>query len=271
MDYMEAALLAIEAYGGALDRSGNPLINHAVAVSERVESADAKLASLLHDVLEDTSWSADDLRARGVPEEIVQAVEIVSRPDGESYEDFIARVVSAGGSEGALAREVKIADPTENIGRVHELPPDDRSRLESRYRKAFAALGVPVPEVPDPAATEPPGVVLVRGESPDASWILEASLDDEGDLVIAGQDFGRLAVDLFGDSDYEYWIRVDASLKPKLLAVLERSGGRASDAPWGKADDLRLLEELKAQGFETSSALMRWLDDNGVRYVFSSY
>lgn len=140
MEFFAAELLAREAFGGARDRTGGLLIEHGIAVAARVAGADAKIAGVLHDVLEDTSWSAADLRAREVPDEIVAAVEIVTRRDEETYEDFVGRIASARGGRGRLAREVKVADLTENLARVHQLPPTTGSRLESRYRNALAIL-----------------------------------------------------------------------------------------------------------------------------------
>jgi hypothetical protein len=91
-------------------------------------------------VLEDTDWTTEDLRARGIPELSVRAVEIVTRKDGESYPSFIERVATARGAEGDLARAVKIADTNHNLSRVGQLPPGEREVLASRYRQALERL-----------------------------------------------------------------------------------------------------------------------------------
>jgi (p)ppGpp synthase/HD superfamily hydrolase len=136
----QAKSIARQALSGIRDRFGEPVLEHSVAVSEEVEDAPARIAGLLHDLLEDTDWTADDLRERGVPELSVRAVEIVTRKDGESYPTFIERVATARGAEGDLARAVKIADTNHNLSRVGQLPPGEREALASRYCQALERL-----------------------------------------------------------------------------------------------------------------------------------
>jgi (p)ppGpp synthase/HD superfamily hydrolase len=136
-----AESIARQALSGIRDRFGDPVVDHSAAVGQAVGSSPtSRTASLLHDVLEDTDWTADDLRARGIPELAVRVVEIVTRRKGESYPSFIERIASARGAEGRLARAVKIADAKHNLSRVERLPAPERTVLAARYRQALEEL-----------------------------------------------------------------------------------------------------------------------------------
>jgi (p)ppGpp synthase/HD superfamily hydrolase len=101
-----------------------------------------RAAAVLHDVLEDTGWTGDNLRRAGVPEVVIEAVEHVScreNPEKERYRDFIERTAVAEGEAGRIARRVKHADLLVNMGRVHELPGGE-SMLEKRYVPALERI-----------------------------------------------------------------------------------------------------------------------------------
>ena len=70
----EAVALALEAHRGQKDRAGQPYILHPLRVMCRVQTPAEKITALLHDVIEDSNTTLEDLRARGFPEEIVKAV-----------------------------------------------------------------------------------------------------------------------------------------------------------------------------------------------------
>jgi hypothetical protein len=108
-------------------------LRHALAVAGRVDGADAKLAAILHDAVEDGACSLDDLRAAEIPEAVVVAVSVLTRGPLDSYGAYIARI---GGSGNELARVVKLADLAANLAR---LDPEHAS-LERRYRDAVRTL-----------------------------------------------------------------------------------------------------------------------------------
>ena len=116
MEWHEAVAIAAQAHGPQRDRSGILELAHAVEVASALgegASADELAAAVLHDVLEDTAWTADDLARAGVPPVVIEAVEHVSRieePEQETYRAFIARTAAAEGEAGRIARRVKLAD-----------------------------------------------------------------------------------------------------------------------------------------------------------------
>ena len=92
MSHLENAIrIAVAAHQGQLDRAGQPYILHPLRVMARCQSADEKIVAVLHDVVEDTHWSFDDLRKEGFSEVIIQALDCVTKREGEPYEDFVRR------------------------------------------------------------------------------------------------------------------------------------------------------------------------------------
>lgn len=134
--YVEAYRLAEEAHKGQLDKGGKPYIEHPVRVAQMCKSLEAKTVAMLHDVIEDTFLTEDDLYKAGFDEKIVQTVVDLTRKDGETYMDFIRRL-----SVNELAREVKIADLHDNmdVSRLNDIKENDVARLK-KYLKAFKYL-----------------------------------------------------------------------------------------------------------------------------------
>lgn len=132
----DAVALAARAHRGQKDKAGAPYVLHPLRMMLAVKSEAAMMAAVLHDVVEDTEWTLERLRGEGVPEEVLAAVECLTRREGESYDDFIVRVRG-----NRIAREVKLADLEDNmnIRRMGQVRPKDLERLE-RYHRAWCAL-----------------------------------------------------------------------------------------------------------------------------------
>lgn len=142
---LEAERIATEAHAGQADKSGRPYIEH----PRRVAAWAARLnpdvpaavvdAAWLHDVLEDTALTRDDLAARGISPEAIAMVEALTKRDGEPPEAYFARVLACPG-----ALEVKRADLADNTDpdRLGRLDDATRSRLEAKYAAAFRMLGI---------------------------------------------------------------------------------------------------------------------------------
>src|SRR5215475_6553427 len=86
-----AIMIAAQAHLGQRDKGGAPYILHPLRMMMRMESEAAMIAATLHDVVEDSDWTLDRLRAEGFSEEVLQAVDCLTRRDGETYEKFVAR------------------------------------------------------------------------------------------------------------------------------------------------------------------------------------
>lgn len=132
----DAIALALQAHRGQLDRAGQPYILHPLRVMMLVSGIEARIVAVLHDVVEDTPTTLDDLRALGYSEAIVTAVDHLTRRDDETYEQFIERI-----KPHPLARHVKLADLMDNMDlrRIDHLGEGDLERLR-RYQAAWHAL-----------------------------------------------------------------------------------------------------------------------------------
>jgi (p)ppGpp synthase/HD superfamily hydrolase len=92
--------------------------------------------AILHDVVEDTDWTIEQLRAEGFSEEVLQAVACLTHRENENYDEFLARIES-----NAIARRVKLADLEDNmdVRRLNALTEKDLQRLQ-RYHPAWVKL-----------------------------------------------------------------------------------------------------------------------------------
>ncbi len=109
----KALEIATKAHKGQVDKAGVDYIEHPKAVARRCSTAEGRIAALLHDTIEDTEVSAEELIESGIPEEIVKAVVLVTKdrkdPD-YSYETYLKRI-----KENPIARMVKMADLLHNM------------------------------------------------------------------------------------------------------------------------------------------------------------
>ncbi|WP_371635090.1 HD domain-containing protein [Streptomyces zaomyceticus] len=135
----EVDALADRAHAGQTDLIGVPYVEHVRAVAAGLAPFGPHLAmaGLLHDIVEDTEWTAEQLRAAGIPDRVVAVVEAVTNVPGTSYEEKIRRI-----AEDPDATLVKIADNAHNSrsDRAAALPPGKRERLAAKYRAARRVL-----------------------------------------------------------------------------------------------------------------------------------
>lgn len=134
--YQQALAIAENAHKGQVDKAGVAYIQHPLYVASLVEGELAKTIALLHDVVEDSAWTLEDLRMEGLSEEVVQAVGILTKNRDESYEEYLMHV-----KQNPLARQVKLADLQHNsdLSRLTTVTEIDRKRAE-KYRRAIAFL-----------------------------------------------------------------------------------------------------------------------------------
>jgi len=127
--------IACKVHENQLDKGGNPYILHPIAVSEMVDTEDEKIVALLHDTVEDTSITFEELKDYGFSNEIIIAIKAITKIKGESYEDYIDRV-----KDNPIALKVKIADLKHNMD-LRRIPNPSRKDHE-RVRKYINTLKV---------------------------------------------------------------------------------------------------------------------------------
>ncbi len=133
MDIIEISKrVASRAHNGQFRRDGyTPYINHPAAVAAKLvgESAVVVATAWLHDVLEDTTETPETLRAAGLPDSVIHAVEMLTKTKGESYEEYLLGV-----HQNWIAKKVKIADIIHNLGYA----PTERQMI--KYAKGLLTL-----------------------------------------------------------------------------------------------------------------------------------
>ena len=129
--------IAVEAHKGQIDKGGSPYILHPLRVMMSVDLELEKIVAVLHDVVEDSNWTFEDLLAEGFSIEVIEALQSVTKesPD-EDYDLFIQRAM-----QNPIARKVKIADLRDNLDvtRISEITDTDVKRI-NKYKKALKLL-----------------------------------------------------------------------------------------------------------------------------------
>ncbi len=140
----EAIALAHRAHGGQVDKGGHPYIGHPLRVMAAVEDGEAQIVAVLHDAIEDSDLTLADLTAAGFPAVITQALDAITKREGEVYEAYLQRVMA-----NPLALGVKIADMEDNcdLSRIAQPTAQDYARLAKyqsilpRFKAALGPLG----------------------------------------------------------------------------------------------------------------------------------
>jgi (p)ppGpp synthase/HD superfamily hydrolase len=120
MQLNKAIDIATAAHEGQSSKTGGPFIDHVRRVAEHVAGDDETLVAWLHDVVEKgPGWTFDRLRAEGFSDAVIEAVDAMSKRDGEDYFDFVRRSIA-----NPLARPVKRADLTDNLAQMRQMGGD---------------------------------------------------------------------------------------------------------------------------------------------------
>ena len=134
----KAMSIAYNAHHGQVDKSGVPYVFHPLHLAESMEDEISCCAALLHDVVEDTSVTLEEL-AQQFPAEVVEAVALLTHDPREDYFDYVRRI-----KENPVAKKVKLADLAHNSDSSRfagvPVPEGQIGRLRSKYTKAKTIL-----------------------------------------------------------------------------------------------------------------------------------
>lgn len=130
-----AMQIACRAHAGQTDKAGYPYIHHPLHLAEQMTEEYAVCAALLHDVMEDTDVSEQEL-AQVMPPEVMEALRLLTHDESVPYMDYVRAI-----SHHPIARAVKLADLAHNsdLSRLDEVTPKALSRVE-KYAAAMALL-----------------------------------------------------------------------------------------------------------------------------------
>ena len=133
----KAMKIAYDAHHGQLDKGGLPYVFHPWHLAEQMDDEISTIAALLHDVVEDTDWTLEQLEAEGFPPESMEALGLLTHPEGQPYMEYVA-----GLRHNSVAVKVKLADLRHNsdFTRLSAVTAGQRARLEQKYAPAFALL-----------------------------------------------------------------------------------------------------------------------------------
>lgn len=142
-----AISIAWEYHQDQLDKSGAPYFNHLLGVmnlvsNEHDSSGSIKSTAILHDVLEDTECTVEDLVMADISTTVIKAVIMLTRKEDEPYSDYIDRLSDTSDEStyaAIIAKKVKIADLKHNLS--HERQFDGWESLKPRYEKSLEILG----------------------------------------------------------------------------------------------------------------------------------
>jgi len=140
MSTLERAIaIAAEAHAGQVDKAGAPYVLHPLRIMLRLSTSDERIVGVLHDVCEDCpGWNFDRLRAEGFLPHLIEALQSVTKRDGEDYEAFVRRA-----AVNPIGRRVKLADLHDNcdLSRISQPTEHDHARID-KYRRAITMIEV---------------------------------------------------------------------------------------------------------------------------------
>ena len=132
----KAMKLCFEAHKGQIDKSGMPYVFHPFHVAEQMTDENTTIVALLHDVIEDTSYTLQDLRDMGFDQDILDALALMTHDKNVAYMDYVANL-----KDNDIARTVKLADLRHNsdLTRLDEIDETALKRVE-KYKAAMQML-----------------------------------------------------------------------------------------------------------------------------------
>ncbi len=135
--FERALALATLNHAGQVDKAGEPYVMHVIRVMQGVHDHDEKIIALLHDLIEDTTITVEDLMGFGFSQQTIHSVKLLTRDPKEDYMDYIKKL-----SHDRRARHVKLSDLRDNQDHTRlKNPMTEESQIRlAKYQKAEAFL-----------------------------------------------------------------------------------------------------------------------------------
>lgn len=130
----DALRIAVDAHNGQKDLDGNPVILHPIAVGLAGNNREEIIGGFLHDVVEDTEFTFNDLLARGVDKTIVETLQLLTHTKDISYDEYVQRIVTSGNS---IAIHIKYNDLKHNLKRGRT---GGHWKIVAKHEKALAII-----------------------------------------------------------------------------------------------------------------------------------
>ncbi len=131
----KALRLSFEAHKGQVDKTGMPYVFHPFHLAEQMDDEISTVCALLHDVVEDTDITFENLLQMGFPQTVIDVLKLLTHEDSIPYMDYVAKIAG-----NPIAKKVKIADLTHNSDTTRLDVVDEKA--ESRCKKYQQALEI---------------------------------------------------------------------------------------------------------------------------------
>lgn len=132
----KALLLCFQAHKDQTDKSGLPYVFHPFHLAEQMETEETTAVALLHDVVEDTPYTLEDLKNMGFDQAILDALALLTHDDDTDYMDYVRAIRT-----NPIARAVKLADLRHNSDLSRLDTVDDKALVrKAKYEQALALL-----------------------------------------------------------------------------------------------------------------------------------
>ena len=131
-----ALKLCFDAHKDQIDKSGMPYVFHPFHLAEQMADENTTIVALLHDVIEDTEYTLDDLRKFGFAEDVLSAISLMTHADDVPYMEYVVKIKT-----NPIAKAVKLADLKHNsdMSRLDQITQTDEERAK-KYKQAIELL-----------------------------------------------------------------------------------------------------------------------------------
>lgn len=132
----KALKLCFEAHKDQTDKTGLPYVFHPFHLAEQMNDEYTTICALLHDVVEDTDYTIDDLKNMGFPIEVLEALKLLTHDPSVPYMDYVVAL-----SDNEIAKSVKLADLRHNSDLTRLDVVDEWAiKRNEKYKKALEYL-----------------------------------------------------------------------------------------------------------------------------------
>ena len=133
----KAIKLCYEAHAGQVDKGGLPYVHHPLHLAEQMDDEVSTIVALLHDVVEDTEYTVEDLKQMDFGDEVIGAIKLMTHKEGVPYLDYVRDI-----AKDPIATKVKLADLAHNsdLSRLNHEPTERDLKRIRKYQKAREIL-----------------------------------------------------------------------------------------------------------------------------------
>lgn len=132
----KALKLSFEAHKNQVDKTGVPYVFHPFHLAEQMTDEISTVCALLHDVIEDTEYTFEDIHGMGFPQEVIDVLKLLTHEESVPYMEYVEKI-----KENPIAKQVKIADLKHNSDLTRMDVIDEKAlQRTKKYKQAIELL-----------------------------------------------------------------------------------------------------------------------------------